>query len=171
MNLLREYIRNILQEGNAGPGKRFIYRGMKIDVGDRSLASTLRKIAKGQKTGLSEAEAGRIVLGFLKDGEIGESWTTEMSVASNFADVWEAKNRGTVMHFMFTAIVPDDFGYDPQAAEEEPGMFSDEREVRIPKGEEIEILSIGAYIANPKARGPNWSRFRDIAFRPGTVKA
>ena len=48
MNLLREYIRELITEkdDSAGPGERYIYRGMKIDIGSAALASQIRKVAQ-----------------------------------------------------------------------------------------------------------------------------
>jgi hypothetical protein len=173
MNLLREYIREMLTEkdNSAGPGLRYIYRGMKIDVGNASLASQIRKVAKRKPAGISEREAGSFIMAKLKNEEIGESWTTNMDVASNFADVWEAKNRGSVLHVMFWGVVPNDFGYDPSTTGEEPAMFGGESEVRIPKGEEIEISSINVFIADKNMRGKNWTKFKPIAYNIGKVKS
>jgi len=172
MNLLREYIRELITEkdNSAGPGERYIYRGMKIDMGSAGLASQIRKIAQKKSAGISEREAGSFIMGQLKNEEIGESWTTNMDVASNFADVWEATNRGSTLHVMFTGKVPNDFGYDPTTTGEEPPMFDDESEVRIPKGEEIEISSVSVFIAS-KASGKNWMKFRPVAFSLGKVRA
>ena len=150
--------------------KKLIYRGMTIDTGNAALASQIRKLARGQKTTISEKEAGDLIISSLKSGNIGESWTTNIDVASNFADVWDAKNRGPKLHVIFTAAVPKDFGYDPQSAEEEPDMFSDESEVRIPKGEEIEITSASVFIADKKP-GKNWMKFKKVAHKPGIVRA
>ena len=166
--LLTEW-RKYLKE-SAGPGKKFIYRGMVINTGKAALASQIRKLARGGKSRISEQEAGDIILASLKSGNVGESWTTNVDVASNFADVWEAENRGPILHVMFTAIIPEDFGYDPQSAGEEPDMFSDESEVRIPKGEEIEIITASVFIADKKP-GKNWMKFRKVAHRPGIVRA
>jgi DNA-binding XRE family transcriptional regulator len=172
MNLLREYIREIITErdNSAGPGFRYIYRGMKIDMPSAGLASQIRKLARNQSSALSEREAGSFIMAQLENEEIGESWTLDMDVASSFADVWSATNRGKTLHVMFWGKVPNDFGYDPQAAGEEPGMFSDESEVRIPKGEEIEIATINVFIADKKG-GKNWSKFKPVAFSMGKVKA
>ena len=172
MNLLREYIKEMLTEkdNSAGPGMKYIYRGMKIDIGSAPLASQIRKVAQKKSAGISEREAGSFIMAKLKNEEIGESWTTNRDVASSFADVWEAKNRGSVLHVMFTGKIPNDFGYDPTTTGEEPAMFEDESEVRIPKGEEIEISSISVFIANKKG-GKNWTKFRPVVFSLGSVKA
>ena len=172
MKLLREYMRELITEkdNSAGPGYKYIYRGMTIDIGNMSLASQIRKVAQKKSAGISEREAGSFIMAKLKNEEIGESWTTNMDVASNFADVWEAKNKGSVLHVMFTGKIPNDFGYDPTMTGEEPAMFDDESEVRIPKGEEIEISSIGVFIASKKG-GKNWTKFRPVVFSPGKVKA
>jgi hypothetical protein len=71
---------------------------------------------------------------------------------------------------MFWGKVPNDFGYDPTETGEEPPMFEDESEVRIPKGEEIEIASINVFIADKKG-GKNWSKFKPVAYSAGKVKA
>ena len=172
MNLLREYIRELITEkdNSAGPGMKYIYRGMKIDVGSTGLASQIRKIAQKKSAGISEREAGSFIMGQLKNEEIGESWTTNMDVASNFADVWEATNRGSTLHVMFTGKVPNDFGYDPTTTGEEPAMFDDESEVRIQRGEEVEISSVSVFIAS-KTSGKNWMKFRPVTFNLGKVRA
>ena len=172
MNLLREYIQELLTEkdNSAGPGYKYIYRGMKIDIGNIPLASQIRKVAQKKSAGISEREAGSFIMAKLKNEEIGESWTTSMDVASSFADVWEAKNRGSVLHVMFTGKIPNDFGYDPTTTGEEPGMFDDESEVRIPKGEEIEISSVSVFIAS-KQTGKYWMKFRPVTFSLGKVRA
>ena len=71
---------------------------------------------------------------------------------------------------MFWGKVPNDFGYDPTLTGEELGMFEDESEVRIPKGEEIEITSISVFIADKKS-GKNWMKFKPVAFNLGKVRA
>ena len=175
MNLLREYIRELVTEalaGNnsAGPGFKNIFRGMKFDMGSASLASEIRKIARGKPAGISEREAGAFIMAELKGGEIGESWTTDVNVASSFADVWSATNRGKTLHVMFWGKVPNDFGYDPTTTGEELPSFEDESEVRIPKGEEIEITSVNVFIADKKG-GKNWMKFKPVAYSLGRVKA
>ena len=106
----------------------------------------------------------------LKDGDIGESWTTDINVASSFANVWSATNRGKTLHVLFWGKVPNDFGYDPTTTGDEPWMFEDESEVRIPKGEEIEITSVNVFIADKKG-GKNWTKFKPVAFSLGSVRA
>ena len=49
-------------------------------------------------------------------------------------------------------------------------MFSDESEVRIPKGEEIEITSASVFIADKKP-SKNWTKFKKVAHKPGIVRA
>ena len=169
MSLLRKYIAGVLCESVDSP-KKAIYRGMKINVGSSALASQIRKLAQGKPAHISEREAGSFILAGLRDGEVGESWTTNMDVAANFADVWEATNRGPVLHVMFTAFVPEDFGYDPQEVGEEPDMFADESEVRIQKGQDIEIVTVSVFIAG-KQPGKNWTKFKKVAHKPGVVKA
>ena len=172
MNLLREYIGELIieKDNSAGPGLKFIYRGMKIDMPTANLASHIRKIARNKPSGLSEREAGSFIMAQLKNEEIGESWTTNMDVASHFADVWSATNRGKTLHVMFWGKVPNDFGYDPTTTGEELYYFEDESEVRIPKGEEIEITSVNVFIADKKG-GKNWIKFRPVAYSMGKVKA
>jgi hypothetical protein len=172
MNLLREYIRKLITEedNSAGPGFKYIHRGMKIDIGSVPLASQIRKVAQKKSAGISEREAGAFIMAKLKNEEIGESWTTNRDVASNFADVWEATNRGSTLHVMFTGKIPNNFGYDPTTTGDEPWMFEDESEVRIPKGEEIYINSINVFIADKKG-GKHWSKFRPVAYSLGNVKA
>lgn len=172
MKLLREYIREMLTEkdNSAGPGFKNIFRGMKIDMPTPNLASQIRKVARGKPSGLSEREAGSFIMAQLKNEEIGESWTTNMDVASNFADVWNATNRGKTLHIMFWGKIPNDFGYDPTTTGDEPWMFEDESEVRIPKGEEIEITSVNVFIADKKG-SKNWMKFKPVAYSLGKVKA
>ena len=172
MNLLREYIRKLITEkdNSAGPGERYIYRGMKIDMGSAGLASQIRKIAQKKSAGISEREAGAFIMGMLNNEEIGESWTTNRDIASSFADVWEATNRGSTLHVMFTGKIPNEFGYDPTTTGEEPPMFEDESEVRIPKGEEIFISNVAVFIADKKG-GKNWMKFKPVAFSLGSVRA
>ena len=172
VELLREYIRELLTEkdNSAGPGLKFIYRGMKIDMPTANLASQIRKIAMNKPSGLSEREAGSFIMAQLENEEIGESWTTNMDVASSFADVWSATNRGKTLHIMFWGKIPNDFGYDPTTTGDEPWMFEDESEVRIPKGEEIDINSINVFIADKKG-GKNAFKFRPVAYGVGKVKA
>jgi len=187
VNIIREYIRELLvedlakrqtmvieliteEDNSAGPGFKYIHRGMKIDIGSAPLASQIRKVAQKKSAGISEREAGAFIMAKLKNEEIGESWTTNRDVASNFADVWEATNRGSTLHVMFTGKIPNNFGYDPTITGEEPAMFDDESEVRIPKGEEIEISSVSVFIAS-KASGKNWMKFRPVAFSLGKVRA
>ena len=175
MNLLREYIRELITEklagdNSAGPGFKNIYRGMKFDMPTANLASQIRKVARGKPSGLSEREAGSFIMAQLKNEEIGESWSTNMDVAANFADVWSATNRGKTLHVMFWGKVPNDFGYDPTTTGAEPWMFEDESEVRVPKGEEIYINSINVFIADKKG-GKHWSKFRPVAYSLGNVKA
>jgi len=172
MTLLHEYIRELLieRDNSAGPGFKFIYRGMKIDMPSAGLASQIRKIARNKPSGLSEREASSFIMAQLKNEEIGESWTTNIDVASHFADVWSATNRGKTLHVMFWGKIPNDFGYDPTTTGDEPWMFEDENEVRIPKGEEIEITSINVFIAD-KQRGKNAYKFKPVAYSAGKVKA
>ncbi len=172
MNLLREYIRELITEkdNSAGPGLRYIYRGMKIDMGNDGLARAIRRIAQNKSAGMGQGEAGRFIIGKLQDEEIGESWTTNQDVAANFADAWEATNRGSTLHVMFVGKIPNDFGYDPTVTGEEPPMFEDESEVRIPKGEEIDIASVQVFIADKKG-GKMWQKFKPVAFSLGKVKA
>ena len=176
MKILREYIREaLLMEGlsgpdSAGPGFKNIFRGMTIDVASAGLASQIRKIATGKPAGISEREAGAFIMAQLKDGDIGESWTTDINVASSFANVWSATNRGKTLHIMFWGKVPNDFGYDPTTTGEEMPFFEDEKEVRIPRGEEIEITSVNVFIAD-KSGGKNWMKFRPVAYSLGKFKA
>ena len=157
MNLLREYIQKLLieKDNSAGPGYKYVYRGMKIDMGSEGLASQVRKVAQKKPAGISEREAGAFIMGMLRDEEIGESWTT---------------NRGSTLHVMFTGKIPNEFGYDPTTTGEEPPMFEDESEVRIPKGEEIFISNVAVFIADKKG-GKNWMKFKPVAFSLGSVKA
>ena len=175
MKLLREYIRELVTEAltgdnSAGPGFKNIFRGMTIDMTSAGLASEIRKIARGKPSGISDREAGAFIMAQLKDGDIGESWTTDINVASSFANVWSATNRGKTLHVLFWGKVPNDFGYDPTTTGDEPWMFEDESEVRIPKGEEIEITSVNVFIADKKG-GKNWTKFKPVAFSLGSVRA
>ena len=175
MNLLREYIRELLTEklsgdNSAGPGFKNIFRGMKFDMATANLASQIRKVARGKPSGLSEREAGSFIMAQLKNEEIGESWTNNPDVAANFADVWSATNRGKTLHVMFWGKVPNDSGYDPTTTGEELPNFEDESEVRIPKGEEIEVTSVNVFIADKKG-GKNWMKFKPVAYSVGKVKA
>ncbi len=172
MKLLREYIRELITEkdNSAGVGERYVYRGMKIDMGSAGLAAEIRKVAQKKPAGISEREAGAFIMGQLQNQEIGESWTTNRDIASSFADVWEATNRGSTLHVIFTGKIPNEFGYDPTTTGEEPPMFEDESEVRIPKGEEIYISNVAVFIADKKG-GKNWMKFKPVAFSLGSVKA
>jgi len=172
-SIFRKYIKESLmteKDNSAGPGFKFIYRGMKIDMPTAGLASHIRKIARGKPSGLSEREAGSFIMAQLKNEEIGESWTNNPDVAANFADVWSATNRGKTLHVMFWGKVPNDFGYDPTTTGEELPNFEDESEVRIPKGEEIELTSVNVFIAD-KRDGKNWMKFKPVAYSVGKVKA
>ena len=143
---------------------------MKIDMGNDGLARAIRRIAQDKPAGMSEREAGSFIMGQLQNEEIGESWTTNQDVAANFADAWSAKNRGSTLHVMFVGKIPNDFGYDPTVTGEEPPMFEDESEVRIPKGEEIDISAVQVFIADKKG-GKMWQKFKPVAFSLGKVKA
>jgi hypothetical protein len=66
--------------------------------------------------------------------------------------------------------LPHDSGYDPTTTGEELPNFEDESEVRIPKGEEIEVTSVNVFIADKKG-GKNWIKFRPVAYSVGKVKA
>ena len=176
MKILREYIREaLLIEGltgpdSAGPGFKNIFRGMTFDMPSAGLASQIRKIATGKSAAISEREAGAFIMAQLKDGDIGESWTTDINVASSFANVWSATNRGKTLHVMFWGKVPNDFGYDPTTTGEEMPFFEDEKEVRIPRGEEIEITSVNVFIAD-KSSSKNWMKFKPVAYSLGKFKA
>ena len=125
---------------------RKIYRGMTLDMPSTALASQIRKIVRNKPADLSEPEAAQILLAQAADRGIGISWTLDRRVAVSFASPWGAKNRGKTLHVILTATVAEDFGYDPQAAGEEPKMFYDESEVAFKKGEEIPVTKISVYI-------------------------
>ena len=152
------------------PGQKRIYRGMTLDMPNASLASQIRKLAKsGPGDHARRDTTSRIIFGLLGDRGIGESWTINQSVAANFADAWGAKNRGKRLHFIFSATVPDNAGYDPQAAGEEPGMFYDEEEVAFKKGDEIPVTSISVFIDDGNEFGKLNLKFRKVWAGPPTM--
>jgi hypothetical protein len=145
MNLLREYIRGLLVEyGRAHtPGKKNVYRGMKIEM-PAGLAAMVRMYMKtGQARGMSRGELMRFILAQCQDEHCGESWSISFDIAVKFSKSWQAKNnRGKTLYIVLQATVDEDAGYDPQAAGEEPGMFYDEQEVRFQPGAEIPLTGI-----------------------------
>ena len=150
MNLLREYIREFLITEYSpahSPEKRIVYRGMKITMPSAKLAGLVRKYVRtGEVSGASPNELVRFVLGQLRNESTGGSWSLDFDVAASFAGAWEATNRGKELHVIFQAVVDEEAGYDPQAADEEPGMFYDESEVRFKPGTEIPLTGIYVFI-------------------------
>ena len=156
MKALREYVRELLTEytPTRRAGKKTVWRGMKLTIPSASVASQLRKRAKG--TIESESFDRELLINALLDpmvlqGEhLGESWSLSWNVATSFADAFGATNRGKTLHVIFEALVDEEAGYDPQAAGEEFTVFYDEDEVRFKPGAEIPLTAIYIYIA-PKA--------------------
>jgi len=172
MESWRQHLKGLIYEQPQSEEK-YLYRGMTLDMPNSLFASHLRKLATDKPTTLNLDEDGvaRIILKQIKDRGVGESWTTSQSVAANFADAWGAKNSGKKLHFIFVAKVPEEAGYDPQAADEEPGMFYDEQEVAFKKGEEIPITAIRVFIDDGET-GRLHLKFRKVwAGPPMTVKA
>tara|TARA_B100000131_G_scaffold304229_1_gene329025 strand:+ start:322 stop:846 length:525 start_codon:yes stop_codon:yes gene_type:complete len=174
MRQLRQYIKQILKEyaDSAGEGYRYVYRGMELDMQSSQLASAIRKFTTHGESYLSEGEVKRFLLGALKDDEIGIHWSQSEDVARNFANVWGVKsNRGPILHVIFRGKIPNDAGYDPQAAGEEFIAFADEAEIRLPKGTEIEIEWVKIYIHdNDRFRNIRW-KFQYVTHSLGKVKA
>mgnify|MGYP003154118233 CR=1 FL=1 len=151
MRQLRQYIKQILKEyaDSAGEGYRYVYRGMELDMQSSQLASAIRKFTTH-----------------------GIHWSQSEDVARNFANVWGVKsNRGPILHVIFRGKIPNDAGYDPQAAGEEFIAFADEAEIRLPKGTEIEIEWVKIYIHdNDRFRNIRW-KFQYVTHSLGKVKA
>jgi hypothetical protein len=177
-NELREYIRGLLSE-IYGPartqGKKNVYRGMKIAMPTASLSSHVRKLAKGQESGLGINEAVRFVLAQLEGESTGVSWSLSADVAVSFADAWGATNRGKELHVIFQATIDEESGYDPQAAGEEPGIFYDEAEVRFESGAEIPLTGIFIFIKSKDEWAKQRSQFKPLMLKaednPVMVKA
>ena len=170
MNLLREYIREFLITENStapSPKKKIVYRGMKITMPSASLAGLVRKYVRtGEVSGVSPNELVRFVLGQLRNESTGGSWSLDFDVATSFAGAWEATNRGKELHVIFKAAVGEEAGYDPQAADEEPGMFYDESEVRFKPGTEIPLTGIYVFIKSKN----EWDKQR-AQYIPLMIKA
>ena len=139
MSLLREYIREILTESqpSATPGKKNVFRGMKITMPTAGLAAQVRKDVRYDTSEVSHDELIRFVLAQLQGDSTGVSWTSSYDVAVSFADAYGATNRGKELHVIFQATIDEEAGYDPISAGEEPSMFWDENEVRFEPGGEI----------------------------------
>ena len=145
MKLLREYVGELLTEyGRAHtPGKKNIYRGMKIEM-PAGLAAMVRMHMKtGEARGMSRDELVRFVLAQCQNEHCGESWSLSFDIAVNFSKSWQAKNnRGKTLYIVLQATVDEDAGYDPQAAGEGPVMFYDEQEVSFKPGGEIPLTGL-----------------------------
>ena len=166
---LRECIRGLLLTEYSRArteGKRNVWRGMTIKMSSASVASHIRKLARGRDTGLGQNEAIRFILAELKGESTGESWSLSFDVAVSFADAWGATNRGKELHVIFQATVDEEAGYDPQAAGEEPGMFYDEAEVRFKPGTEIPLTGIYVFIKSKD----EWAKQR-AQYSPLMIKA
>lgn len=184
MNLLREYIREqLLSEAFAKmfgkptstPGKKNVYRGMKITMPTAKLASLVRKTTKGQDVGMSSGEVARFVLSALDSDSSGVSWSESFDVAVSFANTWEATNRGKALYIILQATIDDDSGYDPITTGAEPHMFWDENEVRMEKGAEMPITAIYVFIKSKDEWAKQRSQFGILTMRdeedPIMVKA
>ena len=149
--LFENWRRHLIKEDqNPEPDRpkkmRKIYRGMTLDMPSTAVASQIRKIVRNKPASLSAPDAAQILLAQAADRGIGTSWTLDRRVAASFASPWGAKNRGKTLHVILSAMVTEDFGYDPQAAGEEPKMFYDESEVAFKKGAEVPVMKISVYI-------------------------
>jgi len=178
MSLIREYIRSslIAEYSHAPPGKRNIYRGMKITMPSAKLAGLVRKYVRTRDaSAISPNELARLVFGQLQNESIGESWSLDFGVAANFAGAWEATNRGKELYVIFQAVIDEEAGYDPQAADEEPGMFYDESEVRFKPGTEIPLTGIYVFIKSKnqyaKQRSQYFPLIKKVQGNPMMVKA
>ena len=184
--LLREYIGELLLTEYTPArikGKKTIWRGMKLTIPSASVASQMRKRAKG--TIESESFDREMLINALLDpmvlrGEsLGESWSLSWNVATSFADAFGATNRGKILHVIFEALVDEEAGYDPQAAGEEFAMFYDEDEVRFKPGADIPLTGIYIYIAPKKDKWgytspstTDWKPFASFSYDdPKMVKA
>ena len=183
-NELREYIREqLLGEAYATmfgkptstPGKKNVYRGMKITMPSAQLASLVRKTTKGQDVGMSSGEVARFVLAALDSESSGVSWSESFDVAVSFADVWSATNRGKTLHIILQATIDDESGYDPITSGEEPHMFWDENEVRMEQGAEMPVTAVYVFIKSKDEWAKQRSQFGILTMRdeedPIMVKA
>jgi len=170
MKLLREYIRGSLITEYfpaRSPGKRNVWRGMKITMPSAKLASLVRKYVRiGDASGVSGNELVRFVLGQLQGESTGGSWSLSFDVATSFADAWKATNRGKELHVIFQATVDEEAGYDPQATHEEPSMFYDEAEVRFRPGTEIPLTGVYVFIKSKD----KWAK-QESQYKPLMMKA
>ena len=177
MNLLREYIRSLLSERIASaygkqsqtPGKKNVYRGMKLTMPSTSLASAIRK---GK---ISGDERARLILGQLQNESTGVSWSETFDTAVSFADTWSASNRGKTIHVILQATIDDGQGFDPITAGQEPRMFWDENEIRMDPGAGIPITAIYLFVKGKDKFAPQKSQFHIITLKdeenPLMVKA
>jgi hypothetical protein len=159
MNILREYIRSMLEWGAPArtAGKKNVYRGMKITMSSATLASQVRKYIRNGEAGVSQGELVRSIISQLEGESTGQSWSLSFEVAVSFASAWEATNRGKELHVIFQATIDEESGYDPQAAGEEPGFFYDESEVRFKKGATIPLTGIYVFMKSKD----KWAKQRD----------
>tara|TARA_Y100000593_G_C4104626_1_gene234955 strand:- start:1 stop:534 length:534 start_codon:yes stop_codon:yes gene_type:complete len=177
MNLLREYIRSLLSERIASaygkqsqtPGKKNVYRGMKLTMPSTSLASAIRK---GK---ISGDERARLILGQLQNESTGVSWSETFHTAVSFADTWSASNRGKTIHVILQATIDDGQGFDPITTGQEPRMFWDENEIRMEPGATIPITAIYLFIKGKDKFAPQKLQFHIITLKdeenPLMVKA
>ena len=177
MKLLREYIRSLLSERIASaygkqsqtPGKKNVYRGMKLTMPSASLASAIRK---GK---ISGDERARLILGQLQNESTGVSWSETFDTAVSFADTWSASNRGKTIHVILQATIDDGQGFDPITAGQEPRMFWDENEIRMDPGAGIPITAIYLFVKGKDKFAPQKSQFHIITLKdeenPLMVKA
>ena len=178
MKLLREYIEGILAEGRVAsaygkqsqtPGKKNVYRGMKLTMPSASLASAIRR---GKVTG---NERARFILGQLQNESAGTFWSETFKTAVSFADTWSASNRGKTIHVILQATINEGQGFDPITAGQEPRMFWDENEIRMEPGADIPITAIYLFIKGKNEFASQKSQFNLILLKdeedPMMVKA
>ena len=177
MSLLREYIGEVLAERivsaygkqSKTPGKKNVYRGMKLTMPNTSLASAIRK---GKVRG---SERVRLILGQLQSESTGTSWSETFHTAVSFADVWSASNRGKTIHVILQATIDEGQGFDPIAVGQEPRMFWDENEVRMGSGADIPLTAMYLFIKGKDEFASKKSQFHIIMMKdeedPLMVKA
>ena len=158
MKFLREYIRGLLtemQRQSSTPGKRYVYRGMQLEMSSGKLASQIRQAAKNKPTDIGRDGAARLLIGELRDEAVGVSWSLNWKVATKFSQLWRAEgNRGKTLHVVFEAVIDEEAGYDPLDAHEEPWYYGSEQEVRFKPGAPIGITAVFVYF-KPKDK---WAR-------------
>ena len=145
------------------PGKKNVYRGMKITMPSSSMASQVRKLVRtGESAGISRNELTKFVLSQLEGDSTGASWSASFDVATSFAGALGATNRGKELHVILQATVDEESGYDPQEAGEEPGMFYDEAEVRFEPGADIPLTGIYVFIKSKDEFAKQRSQYQSL---------